>query len=87
MHKSFDSHREIIYNTMQAEYCFYVNGKFTEAITMLTQTITSNMDKYRNYPLRSLREMCRKRDAMQIYDDVLKKCKDFREESDFDMTE
>ena len=54
---------------------------------MLTQTITGNMDKYRNYPLRSLREMCRKRDAMQIYDNVLKKCNDFREESDFDMTE
>nr|DAQ41609.1 MAG TPA: TIR domain [Caudoviricetes sp.] len=87
MHKSFDSHREIIYDTMQAEYTYYVNGKFIDAINMLRPIIVNNKDKFRNYPLRSLREICRKRDAMQIYASILKLCKDFQEEADFDVVD
>lgn len=87
MQKSYDNHREIIYNTMQAEYCYYVNGKFPEAVTMLRQTIENNTGKFRNYSLRSLRGMCSKRDAMSTYNSILKSCKDFCEEADFDMTE
>lgn len=87
MHKSFDSHREIIYETMQAEYRFYVMGGFTEAIEKLRRTIANHSGKYRNYPLRSLREICRKRDAMQIYNSILKSAADLNEEIDFDVEE
>lgn len=87
MHNSFDSHREIIYNTMKAEYCGYINGKFTDAVSMLRQAIESSTDKYRNYPLNSLREMCRKYDAIPIYNNILKSYKNYSVESDFDIAE
>lgn len=85
MRKSFDSHREIIFETMEAEFDYYVNGKFPEAIDKLRQTILSNTGNYRNYPLRSLKEMCRKRSAMPIYNNILKSSKDLHEETDFDI--
>lgn len=87
MHKSLDNHRNIIYGTMRAEYCYFINNKFSEAVALLRQLIESNTNRYRNYPLRSLQEICKKQDALQIYNSIVKSCKDLGEGESFDIEE
>lgn len=72
---------------MRAEYCYFVNNKFSEAVALLRQLIESNTNRYRNYPLRSLQEICKKQDALQIYNSIVKSCKDIGEEESFDIEE
>ncbi len=72
MQSSFDSHREVISSTMLAEYEFFVNGDFEKAIGVLKAALEQCHDTYRNYPLRSLREMCDGRKAMSIYDSIVR---------------
>lgn len=87
MDKSFDDHRETIYRTMKAEYCFYIKGDFPKAVALLRQIINDNTDNFYRYAVRALREMCNKQDAMSIYNSVIKSCKKFREEEDFNIVE
>ncbi len=87
MHKSFDIHRKIIYDTMQAEYSYFIKNQFTEAISKLRSIIENNFNRYRNYPLRSLREICQQQDAMQIYNSVLKSCGNLNEDTNLSTQE
>lgn len=84
MNNSFDSHRNIIYDTMKAEYLFFIDGDFSKAVEILRQTIYSNNGKYQNYPLRSLQEICIKRDAKPIYLEISKKCSNISLDFDAD---
>ena len=71
MRTSFDSHREVISLTMQAEYYFYVEGNFDTSVETLRNALEQCHDTYKNYPLRSLREMCEAREAIPIYDSLI----------------
>ena len=72
MHNSLDSHRDTIYKTMKAEYVYYVNKDFLKAIDFLKEAIRIGRDSYRNYPVKSLKEICKKEDAMTIATAVMR---------------
>ncbi|MBF1627058.1 MAG: toll/interleukin-1 receptor domain-containing protein [Prevotella sp.] len=72
MHNSLDSHRDTIYKTMKAEYVYYVNKDFLKAIDFFKEAIRIGRDSYRNYPVKSLKEICKKEDAMTIATAVMR---------------
>ena len=73
MHNSFDIHKDTIFNTMKAEYTYYVGKNFHRAIELLEDAIRLGKDSYRNYPVKSLKEICKKQDAISISDSIIKK--------------
>ena len=72
MRNSFDIHRDTIFNTMKAEYTYYVDKNFHRAIELLKDAIRLGKDSYRNYPVKSLKEICKKQDAISISDSIFK---------------
>ena len=74
MNKSFYTHKEIIYETMKAEYDYYIKGDYTGSIKQLCNIIEKNKDTHTNYPLQVLRDICTKHDSIPIYNSILKCC-------------
>ena len=72
MHNSFDIHKNTIYKTMKAEYTYYVDKDFSKSIELLREAISMGKDSYRNYPVKSLKEICKKMDAISISDSIIK---------------
>lgn len=72
MHNSLDIHRDTIYETMKAEYTYYVDKDFSKSIELLKKAIDLGKDSYRNYPVKSLKEICKKNDATKISDSIIK---------------
>lgn len=75
MNKSFDSNRAIIYETMLAEYNYYIRNDYTGAIESLCDIIKNNLDMHTIYPLQALRDICVKHDSMPIYKSMAKLCR------------
>lgn len=74
MNRSFDTYKVIIYETMKAEYNYYIKGNYTESIEQLRNIIEKNKNMHINYPLQVLRDICSKHDSMPIYNSIIKKC-------------
>lgn len=74
MSKSFDTYKAIIYETMKAEYNYYIKGDYTGAIEQLRNIIEKNKNMHTNYPLQVLRDICSKHESMTIYNSIIKKC-------------
>lgn len=72
MCNSFDIHRDTIYKTMKAEYTYYVDKDFPKSIEFLREAIRIGKDSYRNYPVKSLKEICTKNKAISIADSIMK---------------
>lgn len=81
IHNSFDIHRDIIYQTMKAEYTYYVDKDFSKSIEFLRDAIRIGKDSYRNYPVKSLKEICTKNEAISIANSIMKECGISTEES------
>lgn len=73
MKNSQDAHRDIIASTLEAEYKFYIERDFQASFKMIENLLKDTSDSYRNYPLRSLREMCKSLDNLSYYKSVKKK--------------
>lgn len=86
MHHSYDPHHQVIYETMQAEFTAYVEGKVPEAKKQLITLIENPANVYKSYPLRSLKELCG-RDEKQTYQSVIKRLRIAEVEHDFDIKE
>lgn len=67
MKNSQDVHKDIISATMEAEYEFYVMRNMHKSFDMIKHILEMATDSYRNYPLRSLKEMCRNLDNFSFY--------------------
>ena len=72
MYNSFDIHRDTIYKTMKAEYAYYVDKDFPKSIELLRGAICIGRDSYRNYPVKSLKEICTKEEAISIANSIIK---------------
>ena len=72
MYKSFDIHKDTIYKTMKAEYTYYVDKDFPKSIELLRDAIRIGRDSYRNYPVKSLKEICTKKEAISIANSIIK---------------
>jgi toll-interleukin receptor len=81
IHNSFDTHRDIIYQTMKAEYTYYVDKNFSKSIEFLRDAIRIGKDSYRNYPVKSLKEICTKNEAISIANSIMKEFEISTEES------
>ena len=57
---------------MKAEYTYYVDKNFHRAIELLKDAIRLGKDSYRNDPVKSLKEICKKQDAISISDSIIK---------------
>lgn len=79
---SYDVKKDIIVSTLEAEYKFFIDGDFPEAVKDLRELIDSN-PKYRYYPFKTLDEICKKRDAIEMTHDLREMYrKDIDEEPD-----
>lgn len=56
---------------MEAEYEFYVNGNIQDSFKRIEDILETTTNSYRNYPLRSLREMCKSMDNLSYYRKVV----------------
>lgn len=74
MYNSFDIHRDTIHKTMKAEYTYYVDNDFCKSIEFLRDAIRIGKDSYRNYPVKSLKEICTKNKAISIANSIMKEC-------------
>lgn len=71
MYHSQDVHKKVIGGTMEAEYEFYVNGNIQDSFKRIEDILETTTNSYRNYPLRSLREMCKSMDNLSYYRKVV----------------
>lgn len=75
MRHSQDVHKKVIGGTMEAEYEFYINGNIQGAFKKIDEILEMATDSYRNYPLRSLHEMCKNMDNLGYYKKIVSKQK------------
>lgn len=73
MKASQDGHKDIIAPTMEAEYKFYIEKKRSECFRILEDLLKDASGSYKNYPLRSLREICMYMDNMSYFNSIRKK--------------
>lgn len=79
---SYDIKKDVIVATLNAEYKFFIEGNFPDAVTELRNLVETS-PKYRNFPFRTLIEICNKRDANNITYDLREKYKkDLSQEED-----
>lgn len=72
MKDSQDVHRDVISNTLEAEYEYYIHRNFQKAYEIIIKLLGNTDDTYHNYPLRSLREICKDQDNLKLYKTILK---------------
>ena len=73
MKGSQDGHKDIIAPTMEAEYKFYIEKQRSECFRIIEDLLKDTFGSYKNYPLRSLREICMSMDNMSYYKSIQKK--------------
>lgn len=66
------SYKKTILNIFKAERAFYVENNFEYALEISKTIIEETSGKEQKFALSSLKEMCRSRDMLQIYNSVLK---------------
>ena len=57
---------------MKAEFTYYVDKDFPKSIEFLRNAIRIGKDSYRNYPVKSLKEICTKNEAISIANSIMK---------------
>ena len=73
MKRSQDGHKDIIVPTMEAEYKYYVEKQKSECFHIIEDLLKDASGSYRNYPLRSLREICMSMDNMSYFKSIKNK--------------
>lgn len=86
MSHSYDPHRQVICDTMKAEYMAYLEGKVLESKTKLVSIIENPMNEYKAYPLRALKELCGKEDC-RLFTGVIRNLQLTENVDDFDIKE
>ena len=70
---SYVSNKDVILKTFEAEFAYYIRHDFDESKTILEHVLTRMSGNYRYYAADLLKLICRGRDMMPIYNDIMSK--------------
>ena len=77
-----DARNQVIYDTLDAEYDYYINHDLQTAIRKLSAAIKGSDEAIRYYPYNALSEISRKIDAPELLKEAREKYPDQLEQKD-----
>ena len=69
MEKSYAKDKEVLLTSMNAEYEYYIRYDFSKAVKILNISLKESMHRYTE---RTLKEICKRQDAMSVYNAIIK---------------
>lgn len=81
MKNSYDANKDVIVETFEAEYLFYVDKKPAEAINKLKNTLRTMSGPCLNYTAETLYSICKKQKILQSYSEAVKNAPNYVEDS------
>lgn len=72
---SYVSNKDVMVKTFDAEYAYFIRHDFDESKTILEFILTRMGGNYRYYAADLLKYICKRRDMMPIYSDIMSKSK------------
>ena len=69
MEKSYAKDKEVLLTSMNAEYEYYIRHDFSKAVKILNISLKESMHRYTE---RTLKEICKRQDAMSVYNAIIK---------------
>lgn len=83
MRSSYDANKDIIADTFEAEYLFYIDREPLKAINKLKDILRTQKGPCLNYTAEMLKKFCQKQKALTIYKDAIKNSADFFEDKNY----
>lgn len=83
MKSSYDSNRDVIVDTFEAEYLYYIDKEPIRAIEKLKEILRTKKGPCLNYTAETLQRFCKIQKMQPIYLDAIKKSKNFVEDKKY----
>lgn len=83
MRSSYDANKDVIADTFEAEYYFYIDKEPLKAINQLKDILHTKKGPCLNYTAEALKRFCKIQKMQPIYRDAIKNSKDFVEDKNY----
>lgn len=83
MRSSYDANKDVIADTFEAEYYFYIDKEPLKAINQLKDILHTKKGPCLNYTAEALKRFCKLQKMQPIYRDAIKNSKDFVEDKNY----
>lgn len=83
MRSSYDANKDVIADTFEAEYYFYIDKEPLKAINQLKDILHTKKGPCLNYAAEALKRFCKIQKMQPIYRDAIKNSKDFVEDKNY----
>lgn len=83
MKSSYDANKDVIADTFEAEYFFYIDKDPLKAINQLKDILHTKKGPCLNYTAEALKRFCKIQKMQPIYRDAIKNSKDFIEDKNY----
>lgn len=83
MRSSYDANKDVIADTFEAEYLFYVDKEPVLAINKLKEILRTKKGPCLNYTAETLKRFCKAQKLLPVYRDAIKNSKNFVENKDY----
>jgi hypothetical protein len=83
MRSSYDANKDIIADTFEAEYLFYIDKEPIQAINKLKEVLRFKKGQCLNYTAETLRNFCKMQKMLPIYRDAIKNNNNFVEDNNY----
>lgn len=83
MKVSYDANKDVIADTFEAEYIYYVKKEPVKAINKLKEILRTKKGLCLNYTAEMMNKFCKNQKMLSIYRDTIKNSKDFVEDKNY----
>lgn len=80
---SYVSYKEVMIKTFEAEYAYFIRHDFNESKSLLEHILTRMGGNYRYYAADLLKLICKGRDMMPIYNDIMSKSNGLNKDNNY----
>lgn len=83
MRASYDANKDVIADTFEAEYLYYIEKECVKAINKLKNVLRTRRGPCLNYTAEMMNKFCKIQDMLPTYRDAIKNSKDFEEDRNY----